>query len=77
MCRFYSVFAILSYKSPLDREPHATQKVTLTTGTKGASIYYTLDGSNPTGANAILYKDAITIEDAAVLKFYAKADCPG
>lgn len=47
--------------------------VELTTETKGASIYYTLDGSDPTGANGMLYKEAIKIEDATILKFYAKA----
>lgn len=55
-------------------EYHAVQNVTLTTATKGASIYYTLDGSDPAGANGILYKKPIVVEDAAVLKFYAKAD---
>ena len=49
------------------------QTVTLSTNTKDAEIYYTLDGSDPHGATAIKYTKPIEIEDATVLKYYAKA----
>lgn len=49
------------------------QKVTLSCETEGASIYYTLDGSDPTTFNGILYTGPITIDDAVELRFYAAA----
>lgn len=49
------------------------QTVTLSCETEGASIYYTLDGSDPTEYNGILYTEPITIDDATVLKYYAAA----
>lgn len=45
-------------------------KVELTTDTRGASIYYTLDGSEP-DRNSILYKTAIVIQEDTVLKAFA------
>lgn len=50
MCRFYSVFAILSYKSPLEREPHVAHLISLgftpveiaeRLGHEGISVTYT------------------------------------
>ena len=49
------------------------QTVTLSTDTKEAEIYYTLDGSDPHGATAIKYTKPIEIDDATILKYYAKA----
>ncbi|MBO5372087.1 MAG: peptidoglycan DD-metalloendopeptidase family protein [Lachnospiraceae bacterium] len=49
------------------------QTVTLSCETEGASIYYTLDGSNPTEYNGILYTEPLTIDEAVTLKFYAAA----
>ena len=50
-----------------------TQKVTLSCDTDKAAIYYTLDGSDPTEYNGILYTEPITIDGAVTLKFYAAA----
>lgn len=50
MCRSYSVFAILSYKSPLEREPHVAHLISLgftpveiaeRLGHEGISVTYT------------------------------------
>lgn len=49
-------------------------KVTLSTNTAGAEIYYTLDGSDPSGAGGIRYEAPISVEEAAELKYYAKAE---
>lgn len=47
------------------------QTVALSCDTKGADIYYTLDGTNPKGQNGILYTEPISIDDATQLQFYA------
>lgn len=47
------------------------KNVELTCGTKDADIYYTLDGTNPKGYNAMLYTGPIEIDDSAELQFYA------
>ena len=47
------------------------QNVTLSCSTAGADIFYTVDGSEPTSINSMLYTEPITISDATVLKFYA------
>lgn len=67
--------AVANPIASLDSGEYKEEKlVELSTETSGASIYYTLDGSDPTGANGILYKEAIKVDDATILKFYAKAD---
>ena len=47
------------------------QTVTLSSDTKDADIYYTLDGSNPKGSSGILYTKPIVVDDAVELRFYA------
>lgn len=51
----------------------SAQTVTLTTETDKAVIYYTLDGSDPKGENAIEYKSPIVVKDYAHLRYYACA----
>lgn len=51
----------------------SAQTVTLTTATDKAVIYYTLDGSDPKGENAIEYKKPIVVKDYAHLRYYACA----
>ena len=46
-------------------------RVTLSTETNGASIYYTLDGSIPNKMNGILYEDAIIITEPITIKAIA------
>ncbi|MBR5128170.1 MAG: leucine-rich repeat protein, partial [Roseburia sp.] len=46
-------------------------RIKLSTTVNGASIYYTLDGTEPTKENGILYEDAIEITKECVLKAYA------
>lgn len=51
------------------------QSVTLSCATEGASIYYTLDGTEPSESST-LYASAITIDETATLKAKAfKTDC--
>ena len=47
------------------------QTVTLSTKTPGATIFYTLDGSDPREYGAQEYTGPITIDDAATLQFVA------
>lgn len=47
-------------------------KVSISTGTDGAKLYYTLDKSDPTDIDtAILYEDEIVVETAATIKAVA------
>ena len=46
------------------------QSVTLRTSTEGATIYYTLDGSNPT-TNSTVYSDAINVSETTTIKAFA------
>jgi hypothetical protein len=50
-----------------------TQNVTLSTTTEGASIYYTLDGKNPTKSST-LYSSAINISATTLIKAIAVKD---
>lgn len=54
-------------------ELHAGTKITLTTKTKGASIYYTIDGSAPT-TSSLLYTDGIIINEPTNLRVFAVKD---
>ncbi len=53
-----------------------TQSVTLSSGTDGATIYYTTDGSTPTTSSAA-YSSAITISSITTLKAIAVKDGVG
>ena len=44
------------------------QSTTISCGTAGASIYYTLDGTTPSSSNGTLYEGAITIDHSCTLK---------
>lgn len=50
------------------------QNVTISTTTTGASIYYTLDGSDPTPTNGTLYTGPVLINKSATLKAVAYKD---
>ena len=50
---------------------NSKQMVELSTDTQGASIYYTLDGKDPTTANGILYEGPIEINSSIELNYYA------
>jgi hypothetical protein len=56
--------------SPGASSYNATQNVTITCGTSGAAIYYTLDGSTPTNAST-LYSGPVAISASATLKAIA------
>jgi hypothetical protein len=51
----------------------ADQKITLTTPTEGAKIYYTLDGTEPTDAST-LYAEPFTIDETAYVRAIAVTD---
>ena len=46
--------------------------VEITTGVEGATIYYTIDGTEPTSASPV-YAEALTFTEAAVVKAYVSA----
>ena len=56
--------------SPAAGEYATAQNVTIACATEGASIYYTLDGTDPT-ANSTAYTEAITISDTTTVKAIA------
>jgi hypothetical protein len=49
----------------------SAQSVTISSGTSGASIRYTLDGSTPTSTTGTVYSGAVTIASSATLKAIA------
>lgn len=51
-------------------EYHTAQQVVITTETRGATIYYTVDGSNPT-VNSNLFFSPIAIHDTMIIKSIA------
>lgn len=51
----------------------AGTKVELTTATEGATIYYTVDGTEPTTSSDV-YSEAITINEDTTIKAFAAAD---
>jgi hypothetical protein len=59
--------------TPVDGTYFASQSVTLSTTTEGASIRYTLDGSIPTASSA-LYSGAISVSAVTTLKAIAVKD---
>jgi hypothetical protein len=56
--------------SPIQGTYTATQSVTITCGTSGASIYYTTDGSTPDSSDT-LYSGAISVSSTTTLKAIA------
>jgi hypothetical protein len=69
------VYTISSATLPPTFSPPAAvypgaQTVTITDGTSGATIYYTLDGSTPTTASAV-YSSAISVPISLTLKAFA------
>lgn len=59
---------VASVESGTYTEP---QTVELSCATEGATIFYTLDGSDPRTGNAKVYTAPITVKDYAELSFYA------
>lgn len=54
---------------------YGAQSVTLSTATDGASIYYTLDGSDPMSSETrIAYSSPINVESTTMIKAYAVKD---
>ncbi|MGA3008599.1 MAG: chitobiase/beta-hexosaminidase C-terminal domain-containing protein, partial [Opitutaceae bacterium] len=53
--------------SPVAGTFSSAQTVTITSGTTGATIRYTIDGSAPTETNGTLYSGPVTINSTAVL----------
>jgi uncharacterized protein YjiK len=49
---------------------NVAQNVTITCATAGATIYYTVDGTEPTTSSAV-YESAITVSETATLKAFA------
>jgi hypothetical protein len=59
--------------SPAGGTYSSAQSVTITSSTSGASIRYTLDGSNPTPTTGTLYSGPVSIAATATLKAIAYA----
>ena len=58
--------------SPVAGTYSATQNVTISTSTSGATIYYTLDGSTPTTGSAV-YSSVISVASSETIKALAVA----
>jgi hypothetical protein len=58
--------------APIAATPTATQTITITEATQGATVYYTMDGSTPT-TSSTKYTGPITLSVNSVLKFIAVA----
>lgn len=52
----------------------ASQKITLSSRTKGAEIFYTIDGTTPSKKNGNLYKGEILVSDSLTVKAVAVKD---
>ena len=59
--------------SPNGGEVAKGTAVTLTTNTEGATIYYTLDGSNPTN-KSVRYNGQIIVNENSVMKAIAEKE---
>ena len=59
--------------TPVEGNYTSAQNVTIACATDGASIYYTLDGTEPT-SNSTLYSSAISITETKTIKAIAKKD---
>ena len=60
--------------TPNGGEVSATDPISISCATEGASIYYTIDGSVPTTENGTLYAAPFTLVEAATVKAIAVAE---
>ena len=60
--------------TPNGGEVSATDPISISCATEGASIYYTIDGSVPTTENGTLYAAPFTLAEAATVKAIAVAE---
>lgn len=60
--------------SPVAGTFYGSQEITLATGTDGASIYYTTDGTTPSSTNGTLYEDPFEITATTTIKAIAVKD---
>lgn len=74
----YTVGTVTSASKPIitpnGGEVAAGTEVTITSGTEGASIYYTLDGTDPSAENGTLYSAPVAINETCTLKAIATAE---
>ncbi len=59
--------------NPNGGEVYATSLISITCDTEGASIYYTIDGSEPSADNGTLYSEPFSLAEAATVKAIAIA----
>lgn len=70
---------VINYKvatptfSPVAGTYNDTQNVTISTTTEGATIYYTIDGTDPTTESSV-YSDAIPVSETTTIKAIATKD---
>ena len=60
--------------SPEEGQITADTEISITCATEGASIYYTIDGTNPTEENGTLYSAPFTVEKTCTVKAIAVAE---
>ena len=57
--------------NPNGGEVEAASQVTISCATEGATIYYTIDGTEPTAQGGTIYTEAIVLEEACTVKAVA------
>ena len=67
----YSIKCAIPVYSPVPGNYDASQSITISSSTSGASIRYTTDGSDPSQTNGTLYSTPFTVASSSIVKAIA------